>query len=180
MSTPIPRLNLSTIPSNLPTACGAGGTITPDGQGGAYPNRRLEESDDVIWSHEGRAMGGGAATPPPTGDRPPSPKGPMPRTNAFPDQGNFSGHPDHLMLKNMYDAITRLNLWGWLTNFTPEEGKGFMFSAVPEIQAIGLETDGMGHSGASFAVCMRHMEKIAKGGWIDYYREIIAPKFATK
>lgn len=126
---------------------------------------------------DGPAMGGGQATPP--SSRPSSPAGPAPRTNAFPDQGNFSGHPDHLMLKNMYAAITRLDLWDWLTNFTPEEGKGFMFTDTPEIQAIGVETDAMGHSGASFALCMRHMEKIAKGGWIDYWREIIAPHFAA-
>ena len=121
------------------------------------------------------AMGGGQATPP--SSRPASPARPARRVNAFPDPGNFSGHPDHLMLKNMYDAVTKLELWGWLYDFTPEEGKGFMFSHSPEIHAIGVETDVMGHSGASFAVCMRHMEKIAKKGWIEYYREIIAPNF---
>lgn len=143
-------------PGGVPGA-GGGGTITPP----------------AVPACCGPAMGGGAATPP--SSRSPSPARPVPRTNAFPDPGNFSGHPDHLMLKNMYDAITRLNLWDWLQNFTPDEGKGFMFSFTPEIQSITVETDAMGHSGASFALCMRHMEKIAKSGWIDYYREIIAP-----
>jgi hypothetical protein len=50
-----------------------------------------------------------------------------------------------------------------------------MFSHSPEIHAIGVETDVMGHSGASFAVCMRHMEKIAKKGWVTYYQETITP-----
>ena len=102
---------------------------------------------------------------------------PAQRVNAFPDPGSFGPHPDHIMLKNMYDAIEKLNLWNWLYSFSPEEGKGFMFSFTPEIQLIGIETDSMGHSGASFAFCMRHMEKIAKSGWTEYYRTTISPLY---
>jgi hypothetical protein len=126
----------------------------------------------------GPAIGGGKATPP--SSRPSSPIGTKPpaqRINAFPDEGNFTGHPDARMLKNMYDAITAHTLWDWLENFTPEKDKGFMWSSSPEIGRIGsspiVEADG--HSGASFAFCMRHMEVIAKKGWITYYREQIHP-----
>ena len=119
------------------------------------------------------------ATPP--SSRPSSPK-PAPRVNAFPDPGYFGMHPDAKMLKNMYDAITDLNLWNWLENFTPEKDKGFMWSSSPEIGHIGHhpKVDSDGHSGASFAWTMRHMEVIAKKGWIDYYREYIMPRIAEK
>jgi hypothetical protein len=128
-------------------------------------------------SSPGFAIGGGLATPPRSRsnsmDDPVNV--PAPRVNAFPDPGTFAPHSDHIMLKNMYDAITKLELWSWLYSFTPEAGKGFMFTDTPEIRAIGKETDVMGHSGASFGFCMRHMEMIAKQGWIEYYRTIIAP-----
>lgn len=81
------------------------------------------------------------------------------------------------MLKNMYDAISRLNLWDWLAAYSPPADKGFMFAACPELNAIAVATDAMGHSGASFALCMRHMECIAKEGWIDYCRTHIYPQF---
>jgi hypothetical protein len=81
-------------------------------------------------------------------------------------KGDFSGHSDGEMLKHMYDAITELNLWKWLSEFTPEEGKGFMFSRCNEISQIALhpKVDADRHSGASFAWCMRYMEEIAKKG----------------
>ena len=50
-------------------------------------------------------------------------------------------------------------------------------AAGPELNAIAQATDAMGHSGASFALCMRHMECIAKEGWIDYCRTHIYPQF---
>jgi len=107
---------------------------------------------------------------------------PAQRVNAFPAGGDFTGHPDSKMLKNMYDTITELNLWDWLENFTPEKDKGFMWSPAPEIGQIGHhpKVDSDGHSGASFAFCMRHMEVIAKKGWIDYYREYIGPIIIKK
>lgn len=87
-------------------------------------------------------------------------------------EGNFAGHIDRVMLKNMYDAITELNLWDWLRKFTPEENKGFMFTQNNKITQIithnKVESDM--HSGASFGFCMRQMEVIAKNGW-DYYYE---------
>ncbi len=154
-----PRITIPPIDyTALERPYGGGGTITPP----------------VV---EGPAMGGGQATPPHSSNAFPQ-QGPAPRTNAFPDPGSsFYPNPDGTLLKNMYDAISRLNLWDWLMNYTPEEGKGFMFSNSPEITAIGQATEADGHSGASFAVCMRQMEFIAKHGWIDYYRTHIYPQF---
>ena len=164
MSMLVPSLNLSTI------------SITPEQQEQQEPPNRRLESDDVIWSYEGRAMGGGAATLPRS--RSPSPARPLPRTNAHIDPGIFSMAKDGPMLKNMYDAITTLNLWDWLAAYSPLADKGFMFSASPELNAIAAATDAFGHSGASFALCMRHMECIAKGGWIEYCRTHIYPQLA--
>ena len=45
-----------------------------------------------------------------------------------------------------------------------------MFSEHPMLTNIGdtAESMGHGHSGASWAMTMRTMEHIAKGGWDDY------------
>jgi hypothetical protein len=127
------------------------------------------------------AIGGLAGTPP--SSRPSSPSKPVPRTdNLIPQFGDFTGHTDKHMLKNMCDAISELNLWGWLSTFTPNEKEGFMWSNASEINQIGrhskVEADG--HSGASFAWCMRNMEIIAKNGWNYYYFENIVPNILKK
>ena len=71
------------------------------------------------------------------------------------------------MLEDGYNTITELDLWNWLSTYTPEEGKGFMFSNHENINKIGnaMKT---GHSGASFGWTMRNMEAIAKDGWENY------------
>lgn len=68
------------------------------------------------------------------------------------------------MLEDGYKTITDLDLWNWIANYTPEEGKGFMFSSHDNITKIGnaMKT---GHSGASYGWTMRNMESIAKNGW---------------
>jgi hypothetical protein len=91
----------------------------------------------------------------------------------IPPVGDFKGQDDEKMLKSMYDAITRLDLWGWLKTYKPEEGKGFAWSRAPEISRISNEVISDGHSGPSFAWAMRNMESIAKNGWEHYYKNII-------
>jgi hypothetical protein len=127
------------------------------------------------------AMGGGPITPP--SSRPSSPARPAPRTdNLVPSFGNFTGHTDAVMLSNMCEAITELNLWDWLRTFTPKENEGFMWSRSPEINQIAShpKVDSDGHSGASFAWTMRNMEVIAKRGWYHYYYEYIVPNIAKQ
>jgi hypothetical protein len=127
------------------------------------------------------AIGGLACTPP--SSRPSSPAKPAPRTdNLIPYFGDFTGHSEQKMLTNMCDAISELNLWGWLSTFTPEEDKGFMWSSAPEINKIGHhpKVDSDGHSGASFAWCIRNMEIIAKKGWNFYYFEYIVANITKK
>jgi hypothetical protein len=96
--------------------------------------------------------------------------------------GSFKGHSQEKMLSNMYEAINELKLWDWLRTFTPEKKDGIMWSPAPEISKIGNhpKVDSDGHTGASFAWTMRHMEVIAKKGWRYYYTEFIIPDISTK
>ena len=69
-------------------------------------------------------------------------------------------------LQDAYDAITRLNLWKELSDFTPNKDEGFMFTSHPLIHKINSELRLLGeHSGSSYGWMMRTMEFIAKKGW---------------
>lgn len=94
----------------------------------------------------------------------------------IPVPGDFSWMKytsDSKMLKNMYEAISYLDLWNWLKHYEPDPNKGYMFSWCPEIHAITVQTESDEHSGSSFAYCMKHMGMIAKQGWDEYYNNII-------
>jgi hypothetical protein len=77
------------------------------------------------------------------------------------------------LVSNGYAAVNQLELLGWLKNFTPEDGNGFMWSKNPNIRKISDKMESLpdppGHSGATFAITMRHLEYIAKHG-IDEYK----------
>jgi hypothetical protein len=91
------------------------------------------------------------------------------QSNVINCPGCFTGHPDENILMTMYNTITELKLWNWLSEYFPEEKKGFMFSSAPEIQEIiHHDPNASIHSGASFAICLREMEYIAKNGWNNY------------
>ena len=55
--------------------------------------------------------------------------------------------------------------WEFLRNYEPEEGKGFMFSLLPpkgqEVQEALMDVHS-GHSGASLASLLRHLQAIAR------------------
>lgn len=76
----------------------------------------------------------------------------------------FAEYYSKLMYIDAYSTITQLDLWSWLSTYTPEEKKGFMFSSDPNINKIGeaLKTS---HTGASFALVMQGMDYIAKYGY---------------
>lgn len=74
------------------------------------------------------------------------------------------------MLQDADNAITINGLWTWLTDFKPEDGKGFMFSNHPNLDLIRNAMKYTGHSGSSYGWTMRQMEFIAKEGW-DKFRE---------
>ena len=71
-------------------------------------------------------------------------------------------------LKMMADTITKLKLWDWFKNYSPEKGKGFMWSSHPNISKISNALPQNNHSGATFAYAMRQMEYIAKNGFDNW------------
>ena len=76
----------------------------------------------------------------------------------------FTAH-ESTMLRDAYDAITQCELWDWLRTYSPEDNKGFMFSTHPNLERINKAMKYEGHSGSSYAMTMRVMEKIAKEGF---------------
>lgn len=78
---------------------------------------------------------------------------------------------DAEMLAAGYKAITELNLWPWLTTYTPEKGEGYMFSNHENITKICNAMKGSIGSGSTFSWTMRNMEYIAKHGWETYVDE---------
>jgi len=76
---------------------------------------------------------------------------------------DFAEHYTKMMYMDAYSTITQLDLWSWLSAFTPHEKKGFMIYDPTLCKIEGtLKT---GHSGISFAFVMRAMEYIAKYGY---------------
>ena len=78
------------------------------------------------------------------------------------------------MIQDGMRAIIRLNdkmkkkesnidVWDYLSKYSPEEGKGFMFSADPIVSQIINEME-VGHSGSSVGWTMRQLELITKAG----------------
>ncbi len=57
--------------------------------------------------------------------------------------------------------------WEFFKEFEPDQYRGFMFSEHPMLTKIinAAEAMGHGHSGASWGMTMRVMERIAKYGW---------------
>ena len=77
-----------------------------------------------------------------------------------------------MMLKDAYEAITECDLWDWLREFAPEEGKGFMFSDHPNLDRINAAMKCEGHSGSSYGWTMRVMAAIAKKGWDGFRNDL--------
>jgi hypothetical protein len=107
----------------------------------------------------------------------------MPPTPPFPvsplhlGNGTFEYVEDNWtrdMLINMFKAITITETWDFVSR-DPGKG-GFMFSDSPDLKRI-MEasekcTPQIGHSGASFALTMRHMQFIANNGITLHEKQI--------
>jgi hypothetical protein len=81
------------------------------------------------------------------------------------------------LVSNGHEAISQLEFWTWMKDFTPEEDEGFAWSKHPNIKKIACKMESLpdapGHSGSSFAFTMRHLEYIAKNGICEYKNFII-------
>ena len=85
----------------------------------------------------------------------------------------FNHIEDEMMcsaLINTHRAITNLNCWEFIKNY---KENSFMFSQSIELAAISDECErlGVGHSGSSWGVCMRHMRDIATKGYPNYLKK---------
>jgi len=84
-------------------------------------------------------------------------------------------HDQHTrsLVTNGYTAVSQLELWQWMKEFSPEANNGFAWSNHPNIKQIAIKMESLpnppGHSGSSFAITMRHLEYIAKNG-IEQYK----------
>jgi hypothetical protein len=77
------------------------------------------------------------------------------------------------MVLSAIQAVTMLEKWDALKNYSPLEGRGFMFDDsdfMKSIQNKILELYS-GHSGSSFAWTMRQIESIAKYGVDEYCKK---------
>ncbi len=77
-------------------------------------------------------------------------------------------------IEDAYKAVSSVDGgWEFLKNYTPDEGRGFMFSSHPTLGKISEKLD-VGHSGSSYGWVMRNVEYIAKNG-LDSFKA----KFAS-
>ena len=91
--------------------------------------------------------------------------------------GNFEHIQDNVFqetLKLTYEAVTNTRSWKFLKDYSTPYNLGFSVAVHPKLTEIALECNrvGCGHSIASWDICMRHMEKIAKDGWDNYVTNI--------
>jgi hypothetical protein len=83
---------------------------------------------------------------------------------------NISNFNNQLILEldDVYNAVEKAGAWEWLKN-TNEK---FMTCTHPMMNKIYELLEYKGHSGATFAYVLRHMESIAKDGWDGYLLKV--------
>jgi hypothetical protein len=91
-------------------------------------------------------------------------------------KGDFSfiaNTSDRVAYQDIYAAITKADAWEWM-KYDPGPG-GFMFSTSDTMRRIHANlVDSMGFSGAAFALYMRQMQYIARAGWDEWVKLIVA------
>jgi hypothetical protein len=79
--------------------------------------------------------------------------------------------------RNMCMAVRQLGLWDFIRDFE-DDRDGFMFSNNPDVHKISSHplVERHGHSGASFGICCRNVQFIAKEGldaWCEKFENPI-------
>lgn len=72
-------------------------------------------------------------------------------------------------LEDAYQAVDKADAWEWLKKPETPGPEGFMWSSDPVLYDIRRYMT-VDHSGGSFAEALRHMECIAKNGWVGYLK----------
>ena len=71
---------------------------------------------------------------------------------------------EEAMKNNVNNMVSKIKndseLYNWFMNFEPENNKGYMWTNHPNINKISELVYSDGHSGASFAICLRKSKKI--------------------
>jgi hypothetical protein len=102
-------------------------------------------------------------------------KEPIPQSTMT-TKGDFSfisNMSDRAAYQDMYAAITKADAWEWM-KYDPGPG-GFIFNTSDTMRRIHANlVDSIGHSGTSFALFMRQMQFIARSGWDEWVKLIIA------
>ena len=79
--------------------------------------------------------------------------------------GNWNDYPMIREIDDMIKTINRLELWEWIRDQNPPESEGYMFWDHENVEAISNGLENNNHSGASFGMCMRQIQYIAKNDW---------------
>ena len=102
-----------------------------------------------------------------------------PRTITQVNDWDLSYMNDSLCISNLRDGLlavvrviesravkaVEINVWEYLSNYSPPDGRGFMFSDGDDsIVTLVQNQMEVSHSGGSMAWTMRHIEFIAKNG----------------
>jgi hypothetical protein len=94
-----------------------------------------------------------------------------PPTDPF-EPGDFSFVRDpmwRMFLHDAYQAVGLADAWSYLRDESPPDDKGFMFSSSSATDTIQkFMRHRHDHSGASYGITMRCMERIAKRGWSEF------------
>lgn len=74
-----------------------------------------------------------------------------------------------LFLQDADQAITKLNLWNWLKEYSPDIENGYLFDLHPNIEKINTEMKlYYSHTSESYTWTLRQMKYIAVNGYIKY------------
>jgi hypothetical protein len=67
-----------------------------------------------------------------------------------------------LCVKNMKQVVEDKDLAKWLVSFEPRDNEGFIWTQHKNINIISGGVANDGHSGASFALCLRQVKQELK------------------
>lgn len=99
--------------------------------------------------------------------------------SSVPAPGDFTGLAlsdwERQMVQTGYEAVSAVEGgWEFLKTYEPPADQGFMFSEPTGLRKqidAEIEKRYGGHSGASYGMTMRVLERIAKNGWNEWAKE---------
>ena len=68
-------------------------------------------------------------------------------------------------IDDLIKTTNRLQVWEWFRDEEPPENAGYCYWGHENVNAISNGLENNNHSGASFGMCMRQIQFIAKNSW---------------